>query len=95
MSREPALCGAPEATALLGGDHLERMPEGVRLLPLDLAEDEPAAAADDQVELVPARPDVLAEDPVAPQAIVERGTALEPVADPPRAQAADARSEVS
>ena len=40
----------PQPPLLLLVDHLERVAEAVAGLPLDLAEDEPPAAPDDQVE---------------------------------------------
>jgi hypothetical protein len=54
-------------------------------LPLHLAEDDRPAAAEDQVELVAARPHVAAEDPVAAEAVVQRG---EPFARYPAAATA-------
>jgi hypothetical protein len=92
MSGEPRLGRPPQPPPLLGGDHLQWVTERLRTLALDLAEDEPVAAAHDQVELVPARPDVRREDPVPAQAVVQRGTPLEPPPDPGGAQAADAGS---
>lgn len=92
MGREPGLGRAPQPPALLRRDHLERMAERTRPLPLDLAEDEPATAPHDQVELVATGPDVRAQDPVPAQAVVERCAALEATADPRSAQAAEAGS---
>jgi hypothetical protein len=92
MGGKPGLGGAPQPPPLLRRDHLERMAERVAALALDLAEDEPAPAPDDQVELVPAGPDVRAENPVPAQAVVERGTALEATPGPRGAQAAVAGS---
>ena len=92
MGGQPGLGRAPQPPPLLRGDHLERMAERVAAFALDLAEDEPAAAADDQVELVATRPDVRPEDAVAAQAVVERGPALEATSGPRCAQAAVAGS---
>ena len=79
MTGEPDLGRAPEATAFLRRHHLERVAVVGGRLALHLAEDEPAAATDDQVELVAAGPDIGVEHAVAAQAVVERGPALEPV----------------
>ena len=49
-------------------------------LPFHLPEDEPASAADDQVELVAAGPHVGAEDAIAAEAVVARGAGLVRVA---------------
>ena len=73
---EPRLRGEPQPPQLLLVDHLERVAEPVAGLALDLAEDEPPAAPDDQVELVAARPDVRAENAVAAQAVVAGGASL-------------------
>src|SRR5207237_2081677 len=51
---EPRLGGLTDPALLLGADHRERVAEAVARLRLDLAEDEAAAAANDQVELVAA-----------------------------------------
>jgi hypothetical protein len=58
----------------------------------DLAEDEAATTPDDQIELVSARPDVGAQDPVAAEPVVQRRPSLEAPAGAVRAQAADAGS---
>jgi hypothetical protein len=88
MGGEPGLGRAPEPPPLLCGDHLERMTERAAALALDLAEDDPASAPDDQIELVPACPDVRPEDPIPAQAVVERRAALEATPGPRPAQAA-------
>jgi hypothetical protein len=92
MGGEPALGRPPDASSLLRRDHLERMAERGASLALDLAEDEPAPAPHDQVELVAARPDVGADDAVSAQPVVQRRASLEAPAGSPRAQAADAGS---
>src|SRR5919198_4690472 len=61
MLGEPGLGGAPPAALLLDVDHLERVTEPSAGLLLDLAEHEPAPAAGDHVQLVPAGPDVRAQ----------------------------------
>jgi hypothetical protein len=55
---------------LLGIHHLERMAAPGATFALHLTEDEPSSAPSDEVELVPARPDVRPEDPVAAEAVV-------------------------
>src|SRR5688500_2789939 len=70
IADEPRLRRAPHPPQLLRADHLERVAEAVAALPLHLAEDEPSAAAGDQVELVASGPDVRPEDAVAAQPIV-------------------------
>jgi hypothetical protein len=61
-------------------DHLEWIAEPGPGFALDLAEDEPTAAPDDQIELVPAAPDIRAKDAVAAQAVVAGGACLVRVA---------------
>jgi hypothetical protein len=58
VARQPRLRGSAEAPLLLRADHLDRVDEDRVRLGLDLDEDELAAAAHDQVELVAAGPDV-------------------------------------
>ena len=65
MAREPRLRRSAKATLLLRADHLDRVDERRVRLGLDLDEDELPAAADDQVELVAARPRVRGQDAVA------------------------------
>ena len=61
----------PAQTApFLLGHHLERVAVAPAGLGLDLAEDESPPAAEDEVELVPADPDVRAQDPVTAQAVM-------------------------
>ena len=69
---QPGLCGAAHAPELLRADHLERVAEALALLPLDLGEDDRATATDDQVDFVPARPDVPAQHSIAAQQVVQR-----------------------
>src|SRR5437899_7751661 len=66
---EPGLRRATQPPPLLRRHHLERVAEPRALLLLDLDEAKIAAAPDDQVELVAADPDVLAEDLPAPQPV--------------------------
>ena len=76
IAREPGRRRAAQAPLLLLGDHLLRVAEARAALLLHLAEDEVAAAADDEVELVAARPGVHVEDPVAAEPVVESRAAL-------------------
>src|SRR5207247_6104937 len=78
--RQPRVTGLPEPAQLLPRDHLQRIAEPGTVLRLHLAEDEPPAAAQHQIELVAARPDVRAEDAVAAQPVVEPGPPLGPTA---------------
>src|ERR1700758_5262696 len=73
---EPGLGGASEPTLLLGGQHLERGAEARAPLLLHLDKPERPPAPHDQVELVAARPDVLAEDPPASQPVPAHGSPL-------------------
>jgi len=66
---EPRLGRLAEPTLLLGRHHLERIAVARAAFRLHLDEHEVAAAADDEVELVPADPDVPLEDPVATQSV--------------------------
>src|SRR5687767_6117208 len=70
VAREPALGGDVHPAQLLLADHLERVAVAVPGLPLHFAEDDLAAAADDQVELVASCPDVGAQDAVAAETVV-------------------------
>ena len=88
MAGDPGLGGSPEPPTLLRRHHLERMPEVRGRLAFHLAEDDPAAAPDDQVELVASRPDVRAKNPITAQPVVTSGAALKAIADPSRVQAA-------
>lgn len=84
MAREPGFGSAAKASALLRRHHLQWVTVVAGRLPFHLAEDEPATAPEDQIELVAAGPDVRTEHAIAAQPVVERGAALEPVADPAR-----------
>src|SRR6266540_2057526 len=70
MRRQPGARRTADATHLLRRHHLERIAEARAGLRLHFAEDEVAPAADDQVDLVAAGPDVLAEDAVAAQPVM-------------------------
>src|SRR5438132_9163916 len=72
MRREPGLGRPAQASLLLGADHLEGIAAPGAVLRLHLAEDEPAPTPDDQVELVDARPDIGAQDPVAEQPVMQQ-----------------------
>src|SRR5438128_992034 len=87
MGRQEAVGGAAEAALLLRGDHLQRVAEAIAGLLLHLDEAQLLAAADDEVELVAARPDVGAEDLPAAQAVPAPGAPLGRGA-PPHASAA-------
>ena len=73
MAREPRLRRSTQASLLLRVHHLERVSELVAELLLHLAEHEPSAASDDDVELMPAGPRVGREDPVPAQAVPPDG----------------------
>jgi hypothetical protein len=73
---QPRLRRELQPSELLLVDTLERVAEPVAGLPFDLAEHEPPAAPNDQIELVPAGPDVGAEDAVAAETIVAGGASL-------------------
>src|SRR6476619_5180179 len=60
---QPRLGCAAQPPLLLDRHHLERVAAPPALLRFDLDEPERPPASDDQVELVAAGPDVLAEDP--------------------------------
>src|SRR5207247_1452726 len=94
--RKPDLRGSADPAALLLIDHLDRVPEPRAALRLHLAEDEPAAAAQDEVELVAGRPCVLGEDLVAAEPVVPTGAPLglgpEPAAHRAAAMAAASSS---
>jgi hypothetical protein len=70
MRGEVGVPCAGEPALLLGADHLEGVAVALAALALDLDEDESPAAADDEVELVPARPDVRCQDAVPAQPVV-------------------------
>ena len=59
-----------QAPLLLRADHLDRVDEGRVRLGLDLDEDELPAPADDEVELVAARPGVRGQDAVSADEVV-------------------------
>src|SRR5205823_3576771 len=73
---EPRLGRAAHATLLLDADHLGGVAERRTALLLHLDEPERAAAAGDEVDLVPGRPHVRAEDAPAAQPVPARGAAL-------------------
>ena len=83
-------------TVLVEGRPCEKLTPGKTLLaPMDshrlhLAEDEPAAAPHDEVDLVAAGPDVAAEHAVAAQAVVDDGA---PLGSPPRGASATPRAD--
>src|SRR3954452_4586464 len=70
MCVQPGGCGTSQPAHLLRRDHLQRIAEAVAGLALHLAEHEHRAAPHDEVELVAADPDVLAEDAVRAQPVV-------------------------
>src|SRR5262245_59202510 len=65
-----------EPALLLGAHHLQRIAEALPALALDLHEHDPPAAPGYEVELVPSRPDVRAQDAVAAQPVVPARTEL-------------------
>src|SRR5436853_4377587 len=69
MPPQPRARGPAEPAPLLGIDHLLRVTEAVPELRLDLTEDKPASAPNDEVELVTADPGIALEHPVAANAI--------------------------
>jgi hypothetical protein len=92
MAGDPGLGGPSEPAALLRRHHLERMAEVRGGLAFHLAEDDPPATSDDEVELIASRPDVRAENAITAQAVVTSGSALEAIAGPSRVQAASTGS---
>src|SRR5205823_8453183 len=74
--REPHLRCLAQPALLLLRDHLERIAVSVAALRLHLDERELPSAAHDEVELVPADPNVRLQDPVSPQAVVPPRAAL-------------------
>ncbi len=75
-SREPGPRGTRHATHLLGIDHLQGMPEADTAFLLDLDHEQPGPSSQDEVELVPSRPGVRLEQPIATKSIVTKGAAL-------------------
>lgn len=80
MTSQPRLGGAHETTPLAAVDHRLRRAERWSRLGLDLDEDEPPAAAHDQVELAAGQPEVAAEDAVGAEAVVPERA---PLSSPP------------
>src|SRR5436190_11722447 len=80
--REPRLRGAAQTPPLLRRHHLERVSEPRAPLLLDLDEAQIPSTPDDQVELVAAGPDVLAQDPPSPQPVPPHRPPLGGVAGP-------------
>ena len=76
IREQPSLCGASKPMLFLRADHFEGIAEAIAALRLDLAEDDGAAATDHEVELVPARPDIRRQDPVAAQPVMPQRPAL-------------------
>src|SRR4051794_33811632 len=76
MRRQPRLGRAADPPLLLRADHLQRIAAAAARLAFDLDESQASAAADDQVELVPADPDVRPEDPPAAQPVPARRSLL-------------------
>ncbi len=79
VPREKAGNGATHPPRLLGVDHLERVPEFKAALLLHLHDEQPAPAAEDEVELVATDSDVRADEPIAPQAVMPECDSLAPV----------------
>ena len=76
MASEEAFGGATEPPGLLGADRLERVAETLSRARLHLDEDQPAAAPDDDVELVPSGAGVRREHAVAAQEVVQPNSLL-------------------
>src|SRR6266545_4418729 len=76
MRRQPRERGDANSPYLLRRHHLERVAVAIAALSFHLDEDNRAPAADDEVELVPADPDVRAEDAVETNAVVPKRSVL-------------------
>src|SRR5439155_8423227 len=76
VGREPRLGSLAQAALLLLRDHLERIAVSVAALRLHLDERELPSAAHDEIELVPADPDVRLQDAVTAQPVVPPRAAL-------------------
>ena len=76
MRGEPCLGRAADPPPLLAADPLERVAVAAAPLLLHFAEDERAAAAQDEVELVATGPGVAFEHAVAAQPVVQLGEPL-------------------
>ena len=61
------------------GNLIERVPESGTALLLHLDDEQPAPAAEDEVELVATDSDVRADEPIAPQAVMPECDSLAPV----------------
>ena len=86
MRCEPGLGGALDAPHLLGGDHLEGVAVLRPTFGLDLAEDDRAATAQDEIELEAAEPCVCGQQAVATQPVVPQGAAFRAGPDVARAR---------
>lgn len=73
---EPGSRGKRHPTRLLSVDHLERMPEAVSPLLLDLDHQQAPASAQYEIELVTAGPRICLEQAIAAEPIVLEGAAL-------------------
>src|SRR3989442_12081634 len=76
MAGEPGLGREPQATLLLVIHHLERVTESFAQLLLHLAEDQPPASANDEVELVAGDPGIRRQDAIPTQAVPPHGALL-------------------
>src|SRR5439155_3314451 len=76
MACEPGVGRESKATLLLVVHHLQRVAEPLAQLLLHLAEDQPPAAANDDVKLVTGHPGVRRQDPVPAHAIPPHGVLL-------------------
>lgn len=76
MLGQPCLCSGVYAPHLLCVDHLQRMPELGAALLLHFDHEQPAPAAQHEIELVPADTRVGVEETVAAKAIVAESAPL-------------------
>src|SRR5437867_11652113 len=76
MACEPGVGSQPESALLLVIHHFERVAEPLAQLLLHLAEDQPPAPANDDVELVAGGPGVRRQDSVPAQAVPPYGALL-------------------
>src|SRR5439155_13234660 len=76
MACEPGVGSQPESALLLVIHHFERVAEPLAPLLLHLAEDQPPAPANDDVELVAGGPGVRRQDSVPAQAVPPYGALL-------------------
>ncbi len=76
MSREPGPGSELHPAHLLLVDHLERMPEGISALLLDLYHEHATPSTQDKIELISASASVGLEQAIPAEPIVTKGAAL-------------------